>query len=447
MHGALPLRRQPAAGSPSVPVDGRLRAGLRRPDRASRRARVPAVPAPGLDRTRPAPRRPGRRSTPTGSRSVRPASPPSTPRSPRSAKPTPTASRSPCASSARRRARRSAPARSPGAPTTGAPSSIHLPQLDAEPLAAGAPVADGGDVRLRQRGGAGRRGRLDLGVGVDRRTACLARRGRADRRGRRAAPPPCARAPAVRVGSRGLDRLAAGDARADAARPPRRRRPARPVRVLRRRAAAGAGPPGPDGAIPPNVTTDYEEGATMHIGARPAAREPVLDVRLARPTRLVSRSGTLHPDAPADWHTIPRYDSLAAALAAVSASWQAIPATDAGDVSEVVQFEDSATYPGRGAGLAGGARERRRARTAVADDPGGRARAPDGPRRSRPGLGDAGAGRRVRSADAARHRPRRRAAGPGMTLPPAERGRARALQRPARREPARVRRRCRPAPR
>ena len=105
-------------------------------------------------------------------------------------------------------------------------------------------------------------------------------------------------------------------------------------------------PAGPGALIPPNVTTDYEEGATMHIGARPAAREPVLDVRLARPTRLVSRSGTLHPDAPADWHTIPRYDSLQAALAAISARWQALAPADAGDVSEVVQFENSATYPG-----------------------------------------------------------------------------------------------------
>jgi hypothetical protein len=104
-------------------------------------------------------------------------------------------------------------------------------------------------------------------------------------------------------------------------------------------------PAGPDGAVPPNVTTDHEEGATMHIGARPAAREPVLDIRLTRPTRLVSRSGTLHPDAPADWHTIPRYESLDAALAAVAARWAALTAGDPTDVSEVVQFEDSATYP------------------------------------------------------------------------------------------------------
>ena len=93
-------------------------------------------------------------------------------------------------------------------------------------------------------------------------------------------------------------------------------------------------PPGPDGTAPPSVTTDFEEGATMHLGARPAAREPLIDDRLPEPTRLVSRSGTLHPDAPAELHRVPRYESLTAALAAVSAD------------HEVVQFEDSATYPG-----------------------------------------------------------------------------------------------------
>ena len=106
-------------------------------------------------------------------------------------------------------------------------------------------------------------------------------------------------------------------------------------------------PSGPAGlGQPPNVTTDYEEGATMHLGARPAAREPVLDRLLERPTRLVSRSGVLHPQAPAHWHDIPRYESLDAALAAVSARWEALTIADlASPVAEVVQFEDSATYP------------------------------------------------------------------------------------------------------
>ncbi|MGH2943778.1 MAG: hypothetical protein ACRDLN_13495, partial [Solirubrobacteraceae bacterium] len=109
-------------------------------------------------------------------------------------------------------------------------------------------------------------------------------------------------------------------------------------------------PTGPSAVVAPSVTIDYEEGATMHLGARPAAREPVLDMRLARPTRLVSRSGTLHPDAPADWHQIPLYPTLAAALTAVSARWSAltaadVPGPDPVEVAEVVQFEDSATYP------------------------------------------------------------------------------------------------------
>jgi hypothetical protein len=105
-------------------------------------------------------------------------------------------------------------------------------------------------------------------------------------------------------------------------------------------AQATGGTPPP----PPSVTVDYEEGATMHIGARPAAREPVLDLRLARPTRLVSRSGAFHADAPPDYHSIPRYDTLEAAFAAIAASWEALTAHDAGEVAEVVQFEDSATY-------------------------------------------------------------------------------------------------------
>ena len=110
--------------------------------------------------------------------------------------------------------------------------------------------------------------------------------------------------------------------------------------------------PGHDegGEPPPSVTSDYEEGATMHVGARPAAREPLLDVRLDRPTRLVTRGGALHPDAPADWHGIPRYGSLQEALADVSARWLSMTEAELDatgeDVTEVVQVEDSMTYPG-----------------------------------------------------------------------------------------------------
>jgi hypothetical protein len=106
-------------------------------------------------------------------------------------------------------------------------------------------------------------------------------------------------------------------------------------------------PPGPLGTTPPpSVTTDHGEGSTTHIGALPAAREPALDRLLARPTRLVSRSGTHHPLALADWHDIPRYESLADALAAISARWENLTLDDlSSSLAEVVQFEDSATYP------------------------------------------------------------------------------------------------------
>lgn len=93
-------------------------------------------------------------------------------------------------------------------------------------------------------------------------------------------------------------------------------------------------PPGPDGLAPPSVTVRYQQGYSAEMGALPAPREPFLDRRLARPTRLVTRSGHLHRNAAADLHDIPRYRSLGAALAA------------AVDAEEVIQFEDSSTYPG-----------------------------------------------------------------------------------------------------
>jgi hypothetical protein len=108
-------------------------------------------------------------------------------------------------------------------------------------------------------------------------------------------------------------------------------------------------PPGPGGAQPPNVTYDCAEAATMHLGALPAAREPVLNRQLPAPTRLVTRDGTLHPGTPASWHDLPRYDSLTAALSSISARWQALTqqqlADAGGEITEVIQFEDSATYP------------------------------------------------------------------------------------------------------
>ena len=110
-----------------------------------------------------------------------------------------------------------------------------------------------------------------------------------------------------------------------------------------------AWPPGPAGGppVPATVTVGYEDGATMHLGALPAAREPVLDRRLPRPTRLVCGSGVLHQDAPPDWHDIPRYPTLSTALEAVSATWGALTGDQHDSVlDEVIQFEDDATYPG-----------------------------------------------------------------------------------------------------
>jgi hypothetical protein len=81
----------------------------------------------------------------------------------------------------------------------------------------------------------------------------------------------------------------------------------------------------------------YQDGYTAHTGARPAAREPLIDARLDTPTRIVSASGRLHPSAPAAWFTLPRYRTLSAALDDIALGPQQ---------QEVVQFEDSATYAG-----------------------------------------------------------------------------------------------------
>lgn len=108
-------------------------------------------------------------------------------------------------------------------------------------------------------------------------------------------------------------------------------------------------PAGPVGGppSPATVTVGYEDGATMHLGALPAAREPVLDRRLERPTRLVCGSGVLHAEAPRDWHDIPRYATLTGALAAVSAAWSSLAGDLTGQVqAEVVQIEDDAAYAG-----------------------------------------------------------------------------------------------------
>jgi hypothetical protein len=221
---------------------------------------------------------------------------------------------------------------------------IHLPQLDAEPLPAGAPWPTEATF-----------GFASEAVRVAEDGSTWASESTAGRRVALGDVAPIAEATGLRRRRIHGRRLCAWDHEDMSASPPETLAPTRrghlDVDVLHGLFAFSADeqpqswPAGPGNAVPPNVTTDYEEGATAHVGARPAAREPVLDLRLERPTRLVSRSGTLHPDAPADWHTIPRYDSLQAALAAISARWQALGPADAGDVAEVVQFEDSATYP------------------------------------------------------------------------------------------------------
>jgi hypothetical protein len=96
-----------------------------------------------------------------------------------------------------------------------------------------------------------------------------------------------------------------------------------------------AGPAGPP--VPPSLTVMYQDGYTAHVGARPAAREPVIDERLHTPTRIVSASGRLQTSAPATWFALPRYTSIGDALDDIALAPQQ---------TEVVQFEDSATYEG-----------------------------------------------------------------------------------------------------
>ena len=301
-----------------------LRPRLRRPDRAARRAGVPAVPAPRLDRPRPADGDLVRARRRRGARRRRPGRAPSTPRSPSCARPTPIG----VALAVRFECSIGGATLCPGelawSADDGRTVLIHLPQLAAAPLPAGAPWPAEAPFARRQRGRARGGGRLDVGLGVDRRPPRRAGRRGADRRGGRAAAAPRARRRLCAWDARGLDRVAAGDARA-------RRAPAASTWTSCTACSRSAAdeppqswPAGPGPAVPPSVTTDFEEGATMHLGARPAAREPVLDLRLPRPTRLVSRSGALHAGRAGDWHSIPRYDSLAAALAAVAAAWQAL---------------------------------------------------------------------------------------------------------------------------
>lgn len=82
------------------------------------------------------------------------------------------------------------------------------------------------------------------------------------------------------------------------------------------------------------VTVDYQEGYLGHVGARAAPREPLLRERLPAPTRRVFRNGYLRGGSDG----VPIYASLSAALRAIGMS----PREDG---VEVIQLEDSATYP------------------------------------------------------------------------------------------------------
>jgi hypothetical protein len=98
----------------------------------------------------------------------------------------------------------------------------------------------------------------------------------------------------------------------------------------------GPGSPPPSPPAPGSITVRYQDGFSDHIGARPAPREALLQRLQPTPTRLVAGNGALHAGAPSTYYAIARYRTLADALNAI----QQAPLVD-----EVVQFEDSATYP------------------------------------------------------------------------------------------------------
>ncbi|HEV7876495.1 hypothetical protein [Bradyrhizobium sp.] len=94
-------------------------------------------------------------------------------------------------------------------------------------------------------------------------------------------------------------------------------------------------PQGPAGAPPPALSVAWQEGYSAHVGARSDAREPLLGARLPTPTRLVSASGALAPDAPATRLSLPVHRTLGEAFNAIAAA--ALP-------DEVIEFQDSSTY-------------------------------------------------------------------------------------------------------
>lgn len=96
-------------------------------------------------------------------------------------------------------------------------------------------------------------------------------------------------------------------------------------------------PMGPDGIAPSSLAVVYQEGYSAVVGARTEPLSAQLNQRRPTPTRIVSASGHLPPDAEPDWHALPRFRSLAEAFAAITLAPQA---------NEVIEFADSATYRG-----------------------------------------------------------------------------------------------------
>jgi hypothetical protein len=103
----------------------------------------------------------------------------------------------------------------------------------------------------------------------------------------------------------------------------------------------GSEPPQPyparsDGVpAPASLSVTYQEGYSLHLGAKTEPREPALNERLPEPTRLVTASGTLPANSPPGWWVLPQFRSLGAALEAIAVSPQA---------EEVIHIVDNATY-------------------------------------------------------------------------------------------------------
>lgn len=93
---------------------------------------------------------------------------------------------------------------------------------------------------------------------------------------------------------------------------------------------------GPTAVRPPAISVDLQDAFTANLGARATVREPLLGRRLATPTRLVAKHGHVRDGGGRELDGIPIYESLGAALSAIT--------SDGAQAHEVVEFQDSATY-------------------------------------------------------------------------------------------------------